>query len=164
MKFFKPLLLTLATMSLSTSNTTSARADEQSSASNVVTLAPEGMFETTGTWSLGTRAGDYIYVAGMRGIIPETNQLADGDEARIRQGFENMKSIAASEGATLNDAVRIVVYVTDMYRFRPLVNKVQEEMWEGSAYPPRTIVEVDRLNQDDIFEVEGTFYAPLPVE
>jgi enamine deaminase RidA (YjgF/YER057c/UK114 family) len=72
-----------------------------------------------------------------------------------------MKHIAESEGATLRDAVRIVVYVTDMYRYRPIVNKVQQELWGDGPYPPRTIVEVDRLNQDDIFEVEGTFYAPL---
>jgi hypothetical protein len=39
-----------------------------------------------------------------------------------------MKHIAESEGATLRDAVRIVVYVTDMYRYRPLVNKVQQEL------------------------------------
>ena len=47
-----------------------------------------------------------------------------------------------------------------MFRHRPIVNKVQEELWGKNSYPPRTIVEVDRLNQDDIFEVEGTFYAP----
>ncbi|WP_108663586.1 RidA family protein [Acuticoccus kandeliae] len=138
-----------------------AAADDMVSPNGVKTLAPEGMFETTGTWNLGTRAGDFVYVAGMRGIVPATNQLAEGPEARIRQGFENMKAIAESEGASLRDAVRIVVYVTDMYRYRPIVNKVQEEMWGGSGYPPRTIIEVDRLNQDDIFEVEGTFYAPL---
>jgi 2-iminobutanoate/2-iminopropanoate deaminase len=56
--------------------------------------------------------------------------------------------------------VRIVVYVTAMARHRPIVNKVQEEFWPDGGYPPRTIVEVKRLNQDDIFEVEGTFYAP----
>ena len=97
----------------------------------------------------------------MRGIDPATNTLVAGDEARILQGFRNMEHIAKSEGATLRDAVRIVVYVTDMFRFRPLVNKVQEQLWGAGPYPPRTIVEVDRLNQDDIFEVEGTFYAPL---
>jgi enamine deaminase RidA (YjgF/YER057c/UK114 family) len=52
------------------------------------------------------------------------------------------------------------VFVTDMTALRPLVNKVQEQLWAGLPYPPRTIVEVAKLNQDDIFEVEGTFYAP----
>jgi enamine deaminase RidA (YjgF/YER057c/UK114 family) len=126
----------------------------------VRTLAPEGAIKTTGPWALGTRAGDFLYVAGMRGIDPTTNALVQGEEARIRQGFLNMKRIAESEGAGLRDAVRIVVYVTDMVRLRPLVNKVQEELWGQGPYPPRTILEVHRLNQGDIFEVEGTFYAP----
>jgi enamine deaminase RidA (YjgF/YER057c/UK114 family) len=130
------------------------------SPSGVKTLAPDGAIKSTGTWNLGTRAGDFNFVAGMRGIDPKTGKLAEGDEARVRQGFLNMKMIAESEGATLRDAARIVVFVTDMYRHRPLVNKVQEELWGKGPYPPRTIIEVDRLNQDDIFEVEGTFYAP----
>jgi len=133
---------------------------QSTSPSGVKTLAPAGAIKTTGTWDLGARAGDFVYVAGMRGIDPKTNTLVAGDEARIRQAFLNMQMIAQSEGVQLRDCVRIVVYVTDMLRFRPLVNKVQEELWGNGPYPPRTIVEVRRLNQDDIFEVEGTFYAP----
>jgi enamine deaminase RidA (YjgF/YER057c/UK114 family) len=128
--------------------------------STVKTLSPSGAIKPTGTWSLGTRAGDFIFVAGMRGIDPKTNTLVQGDEARVMQAFRNMQLIAESEGASLRDAVRLVVYVTDMYRYRPVVNKVQEQLWGAGPYPPRTIIEVDRLNQDDIVEVEGTFYAP----
>ena len=123
-------------------------------------LSPPGTFAPTGTWSLGARAGDFVFIAGMRGIDPATNTLVAGDEARIRQAFANMKAIAASEGASLADCVRLTVFVTDMARLRPLVNKVQEEVWAGGPYPPRTILEVSRLNQDDVFEVEGTFFAP----
>ena len=89
-----------------------------------------------------------------------TDSLVSGDEARIRQAFQNMKHIAESEGVGLKDAVRLIVYVTDMYRYRPIINKVQAELWSGGPYPPRTILEVQRLNQDDIAEIEGTFYAP----
>jgi 2-iminobutanoate/2-iminopropanoate deaminase len=124
-------------------------------------ISPKGAVAPTGTWSLGTRAGDFIFVAGMRGIDPASNAMLEGEEQRIRQAFKNMKMIAESEGASLADCVRIVVYVTDMAALRPLVNKVQGELWAGQAYPPRTIVEVAKLNQDDIFEVEGTFYAPI---
>ncbi len=123
-------------------------------------LSPGGAISPTGTWSLGTRAGDFVYVAGMRGIDPETNDLVEGDESRIRQAFLNMAHIAGSEGADLTDVARLTVYVTDMEQYRPLVNKVQEELWSGGPYPPRTILEVSKLNQNDIFEVEGTFYAP----
>lgn len=127
----------------------------------IKTLSPAGAISPTGTWSVGVRAGDFVFVAGMRGIDPATNALVEGDAARIRQGFRNMALIAQSEGASLRDAVRLVVYVTDMARLRPLVNMVQEELWGGGPYPPRTIVEVSRLNQDDVFEVEATFYAPV---
>ena len=131
------------------------------SPAGVKTLSPEGAIKPTGPWNLGTRSGDFVFVAGMRGIDAKTNLQVQGDEARIRQAFLNMKLIAESEGATLRDASRLVVYVTDMYRFRPIVNKVQEELWGAGPYPPRTIIEVHRLNGDDICEVEGTFYAPL---
>lgn len=59
-----------------------------------------------------------------------------------------------------NSCVRLQVFVTDMYRWRPVVNQVQEELWRDVApnYPPRTILEVQRLNDDDIVEIEGTFY------
>jgi enamine deaminase RidA (YjgF/YER057c/UK114 family) len=124
-------------------------------------LAPPGAITPTGPWSLGVRAGDFVFVAGMRGIDPTTDKLVDGDEARIRRAFLNMKTIVEAAGGSLRDAVRLVVYVTAMARYRPLVNKIQEEFWGGGPYPPRTIVEVSRLNQDDIVEVEGTFFCPL---
>ena len=142
------------------SMTASTVAQQPASPNGVKTLSPPGAIKPTGTWDLAVRAGDFIFIAGMRGIDPKTDTLVQGDETRIRQAFLNMKLIAESEGATLRDCVRIVVYVTDMFRFRPIANKVQEELWGKGPYPPRTIVEVHRLNQDDIFEVEGTFYAP----
>jgi 2-iminobutanoate/2-iminopropanoate deaminase len=128
--------------------------------SRISVLTPNSAIAPTGPWSLGARAGDFVFVAGMRGIDPVNNKLVDGDEARIHQAFMNMKLIAGSEGASLADCIRLTVFVTDMSRLRPLVNKVQESLWGAGPYPPRTIVEVSRLNQDDIFEVEGTFYAP----
>jgi 2-iminobutanoate/2-iminopropanoate deaminase len=135
-------------------------ASAQDSPNGVRTLSPSGAIKPTGTWNVGARAGDFVYVAGMRGIDPKTDTVVQDYEARIRQAFLNMKLIAESEGAALRDCVRIVVYTTDMYRFRPIANKVQEELWGQGPYPPRTFVEVHRLNQDDILEVEGTFYAP----
>ena len=127
-------------------------------------LAPPGAIKPTGTWSLGVRAGDFVFVAGMRGIDPATDMLVEGAEARVRQAFHNMKAIVEAAGGSLLDAVRLVVYVTDMYRYRHIVNKVQDELWSGGPYPPRTIIEVDRLNQDDIVEVEGTFFCPTKID
>jgi len=141
-----------------------AQEDLSVSPNGVRALSPEGGIIPTATWGLGTRAGDFIYVAGMRGIDPATNSLVADEEGRVRQAFLNMQLIAESGGATLQDSVRLIVYVTDMYRYRPMVNQIQQELWGDGPYPPRTIVEVDRLNQDDIVEVEGTFYAPVAVE
>lgn len=45
--------------------------------------------------------------------------------------------IAESEGTTLKDTVRLVVYVIDMFRYRPIVNKVQSELWGNGPYPRR---------------------------
>lgn len=129
-------------------------------AQSVIPLNPPGAITPTRPWGLASRAGDTLYIAGMRGIDPATNQLVAGDEARIRQAFRNMLHIAASAGAGPQDAARLVVYVTDMFRYRPIANRIQEEIWGAGPYPPRTIIEVQRLNQDDILEVEGTFLVP----
>lgn len=131
------------------------------SPNGVRTLNPPGAVSTgNDTWSVGARAGDFIFVAGMQGIDPATNKLVDGDEARIRQAFLNLKLIAQSEGATLQDCVRITVYVSDLHRFAPLVSKVQAELWGRPPYPPRTMFEVQRLFDDDIVEIDSIFYAP----
>lgn len=68
--------------------------------------------------------------------------------------------VAAAEGATLQDAVRLTIYVSDVTRLRPVVNKVQEDMWGKGPYPPRTVLEVRKLDQDDIAEVDATCYPP----
>jgi 2-iminobutanoate/2-iminopropanoate deaminase len=152
-------VLALATCLVLAAVTSAPPAHAQSG--DVTHLSPPGAIEPTATWGLGVRAGDFVYVAGMRGIDPKDNSLVPGDEARVRQAFANMQQVAEAGGAKLEDAVRLVVYVTDMYRYRPIVNEVQKELWGDGPYPPRTIVEVDRLNQDDIVEIEGTFYAPM---
>jgi enamine deaminase RidA (YjgF/YER057c/UK114 family) len=123
-----------------------------------------GAVAPTGPWRLCARAGGFLFVAGMRGIDPVSNTMVDGDAARIRQAFANMRHIVEAQGGTLDDAVRLVVYVTDMVAHRPLVNAVQEELWPDPARrPPRSIIEVAGLNQGDTFEVEGTFcIAPAP--
>ncbi|KAF6810270.1 endoribonuclease l-psp [Colletotrichum plurivorum] len=124
---------------------------------------PSTLFKPTGPWSLMSRAGDTIYVAGMRGIYPANNTLAPVGIERIRQAYANMIQLAELAGTDRYSAARLVVYTTDMYRYRPLCNQVQIELWgeDANRHPPRTIIEVQRLNDDDIVEVEGTFLAPV---
>src|SRR5262249_29009884 len=76
-----------------------ATSAQSASPNGVITLNPPGAISTgADTWSVGARAGDFIFVAGMQGVDPATNKLVDGDEARIRQAFLNLKLIAQSEG------------------------------------------------------------------
>src|SRR3954465_7948632 len=95
------------------------------SPNGVRTLDPPGAIKVEGTWSLGARAGDFVFVAGMQGVDPATNKLVADPEARIRQAFMNIGQIARSEGATLRDCVRLTIYVSDLAKVAPLVDKVQ---------------------------------------
>ncbi|MFO1162869.1 MAG: RidA family protein [Reyranellaceae bacterium] len=137
-----------------------ALAQQPTSPNGVRTLTPQGAIKVEGTWSLGTRAGDFVFVAGMQGVDPATNKLVDDPQARVRQAFLNIQAIARSEGASLQDCVRLVVYVNDLAHVVPMVEKAQAELWGGPPYPPRTMFEVRRLFDDDIVEIDSIFYAP----
>jgi 2-iminobutanoate/2-iminopropanoate deaminase len=130
------------------------------SPNGVKTLNPPGAIKAEGTWSLGTRAGDFVFVAGMPGIDPATNAMLRDPQAQVRQAFVNMRSIAQSEGASLQDCVRLTVYVSDLNRFASLVDKAQAELWGKPPYPPRTMFEAKRLFDNDIIEIDSVFYAP----
>ncbi|MGH6825924.1 RidA family protein [Methyloceanibacter sp.] len=134
---------------------------QSTSPNGVRTLNPPGAIKAEGTWSLGARAGDFVFVAGMQGVDPATNTLVADPQARIVQAFRNLALIAQSEGASLKDCVRLTVYVSDLHRYAPMVDKAQAELWGGPPYPPRTMVEVQRLFDDDIVEIDSVFYAPV---
>jgi enamine deaminase RidA (YjgF/YER057c/UK114 family) len=106
------------------------------------------------------RAGDFVFVAGMQGVDPATDMLIADPQARIVQAFRNLELIAKSEGTSLKDCVRLNVYVSDLHGYAPMVDKAQAELWGGPPYPPRTMVEVQRLFDDDIVEIDSVFYAP----
>jgi len=131
------------------------------SPNGVRTLAPAGALRVEGTWSLGARAGDFVFVAGMQGVDPATNKLVPDPEGRIRQAVLNIRQIAQSEGATLRDCVRLTIYVGDLGKVAPLVDKVQAELWGQGPYPPCTMFEAKRLFDDDIIEIDSVFYAPV---
>jgi 2-iminobutanoate/2-iminopropanoate deaminase len=120
--------------------------------------SPAELFTPTGPWSVLAEAGPLVFLAGLRGLDPVTSRLIDDPLARTRQIFINMQLAARSVGLDLNAVMRLTVFVTDMKAHRPLVNQVQQEFWGDGPYPPRTIVEVSGLNQDDFVEVEATLY------
>src|SRR3989337_3913250 len=87
------------------------------SPNGVKTLDPPGAIKAEGTWSLGAKAGDFVFVAGMQGIDPATNTLVEDPQARILRAFLNIKLIAESEGASLKDCVRLPVSVSHLTRY-----------------------------------------------
>ena len=109
---------------------------------------------------LGEVAGALVLAAFVAAAMSSLDSVLLIVGSSLRRDLWEIFRGTASEGASLRDCVRLVVYVTDMARHRGIVNQVQQELWGDGPYPPRTIVEVSRLNQDDIVEVEGTFFAP----
>ena len=82
---------------------TSAHAE---SPNGVKTLEPPGAIKAVGTWSLGARAGDFIFVAGMQGIDPATNTLVKDPQARILQAFRTSRGPSASSWPASSTAPR----------------------------------------------------------
>jgi len=114
----------------------------------------------TGPFVQVRQIGDIYFISGQRGIDPENNQLVEYDiEKRTRQTMINLKSIVESKGGRIQDIVSTTVYVTDMENFRPVINELYEEFF-GKNLPTRTILEISRLNQDDIVEIEAIAHIP----
>ena len=108
-----------------------------------------------GPYSQAIRAGDFIFVAGEKGIDPATGMIVDGGiAAETRQTLENVKAILEAAGATMDDAVRSVVYMTDMGEFSQM-NEVYAEYF-GQAPPGRSCVQVVALPAGAHVEIEIT--------
>ena len=122
-------------------------------------LSSDGAIKPIATWGLGARAGDFVFVAGMRGIDLANNAILGSEEERIRQAFTNMKMITESEDASLASCVRLTVFATHMKRLRPLVNKIQEQLLAGGPYPPRTIL-VRKVQSGQHFRDGRDVFAP----
>lgn len=137
-------------------------------------LAPNGAILPTAQWGLGTKAGPFVFVAGMRGIDPVTNEIVLDLRERVRQAYTNMFFIAAAAGAQPEDLIETVVYVRtdaphpspDFFAIRRMDNDVRQEIYGDGPYPNRTFVGLTELNgtdpdgEVDVFEVKGTFYVP----
>ncbi len=114
----------------------------------------------TGPFAQARRAGNLLFIAGQRGIDPDSGALVAGNvEARARRTLENLRAIAEAAGGSLATFVSTVVYVRDMNAHRPAINRLYEEYF-GPNLPTRTIVEVSGLNQDDMVEIEAVVMIP----
>ena len=108
-----------------------------------------------GPYSQGIKVGPAVFVAGEKGIDPSTEKIVDGGiAAETRQTLENVKAILAAAGATMDDAVRSVVYLTDIKDFQEM-NGVYAEYFQKDP-PGRTCVVVSALPAGAHVEIEIT--------
>lgn len=106
-----------------------------------------------GTYSQAVRVGDTIYVSGQIPLDPATMEMVTGDiEAEIRRCFENMRAIATAAGCTLDDAVKVTVFLTDLAHFAR-VNEIMGAYF-AKPYPARAAIGVAQLPRGARVEVE----------
>ena len=106
-----------------------------------------------GTYSQAVQAGNTIYLSGQIGLDPISMQLVDGIDAQIVRVFENLKAVAAAAGATLNDAVKVNIYLVDLAHFA----RVNETMarYLSEPYPARAAVGVKELPRGALVEADA---------
>jgi len=117
----------------------------------------DGAPQAIGTYSQAIRAGDTVYLSGQIALDPRTMQLVNADiEQEIRRVFENLKAVAEAAGATLANAIKMNVYLTDLTHFAK-VNEVMAS-YCSKPYPARAAVGVAQLPRGARVEIEGVLY------
>jgi len=97
-----------------------------------------------GTYSQAIQAGNLVFLSGQIPLVPATMEVVDGDfEARARQVFENLRAVAEAAGGSLDDVVKLTVFLTDLGNFAT-VNSVMEGFFE-QPFPARAAVGVVSL-------------------
>ncbi len=106
-----------------------------------------------GIYSQALRTGNTVYLSGQIGLDPQTMQLVDGVDAQIHQVFLNLTAVAAAAGASLDQAVKFTVFLTDMGNFARV-----NEIMAGYVHPPyaaRSAVAVAALPRGALIEIEA---------
>jgi len=106
-----------------------------------------------GTYSQAVQVGNTIYMSGQIGLDPASMQMVEGIDAQIVRVFENLKAVAAAAGASLNDAVKLNIYLTDLANFA----RVNETMakYFSEPFPARAAVGVKELPRGALVEADA---------
>ena len=110
-----------------------------------------------GTNSQAVQAGDTIYMSGQIGLDPATMALVEGIDAQIVRVFENLKAVAEAAGASLDDAVKFNIYLTDLANFAK-VNEIMAHYFD-QPYPARAAVGVKELPRGALVEMDAILFA-----
>lgn len=106
-----------------------------------------------GTYSQAVKVGNTVYLSGQIGLDPVKMDMVDGIDAQIARVFDNLKAVAKAAGGSLDDAVKLNVYLTDLGNFV----KVNEAMarYLKQPYPARAAVGVSALPRGAMVEIDG---------
>jgi reactive intermediate/imine deaminase len=118
--------------------------------------------EAIGTYSQAVRVGgdaggSTVYLSGQIGLDPGTMQLAEGIDGQTHRVFRNLAAVAAAAGLSLDHAVRMTVYLTDLAHFAR-VNEIMAQ-YVREPYPARAAVGVAGLPRGALVEVDAILHA-----
>ena len=107
-----------------------------------------------GTYSQAIQSGNLVFMSGQIPLVPATMEIVEGDFAvRARQVFENLKAVAEAAGGTLDQIVKVTIFLTDLNDFAT-VNAVMETFF-SKPYPARAAVGVASLPKGVDVEAEA---------
>ena len=116
-----------------------------------------------GPYSQAILIDGLLFISGQIPIDPSTGKLIDGTfEEKTRRVLENVKAIIEAAGGTLDDVVKVTVYLKDIGKFSDF-NKVYSEYFKGVP-PARVVVEVSNLPLGADLEMEAIAYIPATQE
>lgn len=112
-----------------------------------------------GTYSQAIVHGDTVYLSGQIPLDPSTMELVAGDmRAQVVRVFENLRAVAAAAGASLDDCLKLNVFLTDLGHFA-LVNEVMAEYF-NKPYPARAAIGVAALPRGAAVEMDAVLALP----
>ena len=79
-----------------------------------------------GTYSQAIKKNNIIFLSGQIPLNPHTMELVDGIEAQIHQVFKNILAVIEAANASIDDLVKLNIYLTDLSHFA-LVNEIMAE-------------------------------------
>ena len=110
-----------------------------------------------GAYSQGIRAGNFIFISGQIPLDPSTMEIVSDDFTRqVEQVLVNLKAVANEASCSLDDIVKITVYLKNLEDFQSVNNAMNKMFTE--PYPARAAVEVSRLPKDVLVEMDAIIY------